>query len=345
MIDTSALSLPLLGGLFTLAALVVMFCGVKLTHKADEFASQSGIGGAITGIVLLGALTSLSGSITSVVAATRGHPELPLSNAIGGIAAQTFFLVIADLVYRRANLEHAAASVSNMISGSVLIILLAMLLMAITLPSATLFHIHPVTPALFLVYLVGLKFCAQARDEPGWAPYGTTDPDTEKTDETQDPSASTTRLLMSVIGLGVICGGAGWVIADTGLAIAAKTGVREGIVGTLMTSIVTSLPELVTTIAAVRRGALTLAVGGILGGNTFDVLFAAFADVGYTDGSIYHAAAADQVFMIHISMAMTAMLLMGLLRRERSGPANIGFESLALLVLYIGGISAVIFAF
>ncbi|MEO0393024.1 MAG: hypothetical protein AAF213_07240 [Pseudomonadota bacterium] len=48
------------------------------------------MGGAITGIVLLGALTSISGSITSVVAASRGHPELALSNAIGGIAAMIF---------------------------------------------------------------------------------------------------------------------------------------------------------------------------------------------------------------------------------------------------------------
>jgi Ca2+/Na+ antiporter len=45
--------------------------------------------------------------------------------------------------------------------------------------------------------------------------------------------------------------------------------------------VVTSLPELVTTLAAVRRGALQLAVGGIIGGNTFDTLFLTISDVGY----------------------------------------------------------------
>ena len=64
------------------------------------------------------------------------------------------------------------------------------------------------------------------------------------------------------------------------------------LVGGLFTSVVTSLPELVTVLAAVRVGALTLAVGDIVGGNTFDVLFLAAADLAYTEGSLY--AAIDQ---------------------------------------------------
>ena len=87
------------------------------------------------GAVLLGAATSLSGSVLSVTAAYRGHPELAVSNALGGIAVQTFFLAIADMVYRRANLEHAAASAPNMMQNGLLIALLALLLLAPTLPS------------------------------------------------------------------------------------------------------------------------------------------------------------------------------------------------------------------
>jgi cation:H+ antiporter len=41
----------------------------------------------------------------------------------------------------------------------------------------------------------------------------------------------------------------------------------------LITSTCTSIPELVTAVAAVRQGSLTLAVGGIVGGNAFDTLF------------------------------------------------------------------------
>ena len=59
------------------------------------------------------------------------------------------------------------------------------------------------------------------------------------------------------------------------VAIAEKTGISQTVVGGYFTAVATSIPELVTTIAAVRRGALTLAVGGIVGGNMFDMVFIA----------------------------------------------------------------------
>ena len=107
-------------------------------------------------------------------------------------------------------------------------------------------------------------------------------------------------------------------------------------VGTFPTAVVTSLPELVTSVAAVRRGALTLAVGGIIGGNAFDTIFVAFSDVAYREGSIYHAISERQLFLISLTILLTGLLLLGLLRREKHGIANIGFESFLVLVLYFG---------
>ena len=92
-----------------------------------------------------------------------------------------------------------------------------------------------------------------------------------------------------------------------------------------------------TSIAAVRQGALTLAVGDIIGGNSFDVLFIAFADFAYRDGSIYGAIAESQSFVIALTILMTGILLLGLLRREKYGIGNIGFESFLILLLYLGG--------
>jgi cation:H+ antiporter len=78
-----------------------------------------------SGGVLLGATTSLSGTVTSVATAAQGHSEFAVSNAVGGIAAQTAFLAIADILYRRANLEHAAASLTNLTQSGTLILLLS----------------------------------------------------------------------------------------------------------------------------------------------------------------------------------------------------------------------------
>ncbi|MCA9453872.1 MAG: hypothetical protein KC584_14815, partial [Nitrospira sp.] len=116
------------------------------------------------------------------------------------------------------------------------------------------------------------------------------------------------------------------------------TGLSETLVGGVFTTMSTSLPELITSLAAVRRGALTLAVGGIIGGNTFDTLLVAFSDFAYQDGSIYHAATNQQVYLIALTMLMNGILLLGLLRREEHGIGNIGFESFSILLVYLGGI-------
>jgi cation:H+ antiporter len=86
----------------------------------------------------------------------------------------------------------------------------------------------------------------------------------------------------------------------------------------------------------VRQGAQTLAVSGIIGGNAFDTLFAAVADIAYLDGSIYHAITNQQIFFITLTILLTGILLLGLLRREERGIANIGFESFLVMVLYFG---------
>ena len=104
-----------------------------------------------------------------------------------------------------------------------------------------------------------------------------------------------------------------------------------------------------TAVAAVRRGALTLAVSDIIGGNAFDTLFCGAADLAYRDGSIYHAVQGtlgrQEQFLIAVTILMTATLVLGLVRREKSGIGNIGFESIALLGIYAATIATLIFAF
>ncbi len=86
-----------------------------------------------------------------------------------------------------------------------------------------------------------------------------------------------------------------------------------------------------------RRGALQLAIGGIIGGNMFDALFIAASDVAYRNGSIYNAVSDRTMFWMALVIVMTAVLLLGLLRRERHGPGGIGWESVLLLALWGGG--------
>lgn len=321
---------------FALGAVVVFFSGLRLTGLADRLADRTGLGEAIAGAVLLGVATSLGGTIVSITAAADGFGSLAYSNSVGGIAAQTAFLAIADLAYRKANLEHAAAELASLFQAVVLIALLSLPLIAASLTEVTLFAIHPVSLMIPVIYVGAMLATRESRRSPMWHPVLTADTRKDRP-EREDATARGTSTAGMVIQFGLlmlVMGLAGWIIAKTASEITGRMAVSESLVGALATAVVTSMPELVTTIAAVRRGALQLAVGGIIGGNTFDTLFLTAADAAYRDGSLYHAAGAADMFWTVIAILMTCILLAGLILRQRVGPGRIGVESLGLIVVY-----------
>jgi len=336
---------PLLSGcIFAIATFVVAIAGTRMAKVADRIADKTGLGEAIVGAVLLGGSTSLSGIVTSVTAAASGHPNLAVSNAVGGIAAQTAFLTMADIAYRRVNLEHAAASATNLTQGALLMTLLTIPLLASTIPGVEILQIHPASIALIAAYGFGLRLVSIARSQPMWGPKQTeaTQRDTE---DAEDIEQGLRGLVTRFVFLALVTGSAGFVVAQSGVALSQQTGLSESVVGGLFAAVSTSLPELVTSVAAVRQGALMLAVGDIIGGNSFDILFLAFADFAYRDGSIYRALDRSQQFLVSLTMLMTGILLLGLLRRQRQGIARIGFESASILLIYLGGFALLFFLF
>lgn len=322
---------------FLIAAGVIAFAGTRLTLIADKIADQTGWGEALVGAILLGGATSLSGIITSVTSAWDGHASLAMSNAIGGIAAQTLFLAIADMTYKKANLEHASASFQNLMQVTLLIILLGLVLLLIVAPEISVFGIHPGSILIVVVYIAGLNMISKAGDIPMWRPRETAQtirdvPDPANTGKNAHP----VRQWMGFGLLALVVSVAGYFIARSGIVISGASGLSETFVGSLMTAVATSLPELITTLAAIRHRALTLAVGGIVGGNTFDVLFVSFSDFAYS-GSIYQAISSSEIFILALTILMSGIVLLGLLDRQQKGFAGIGWETWLLLLAFFGG--------
>lgn len=322
--------------IFFLSTIVILIAGTMLAKKADQLADITGLGEALIGAIVLGAVTSLSGSITSITAALNDHPNLAVSNAIGGIAAQTVFLSIADITYIRANLEHAAASITNIMQGILLIILLSAGVMFAFGPKIEILGVHPGSLIMIAIYIAGLSMIIKNKRKPMWNP--------KETEETVKdvPQAEYTHLslkdtLPRFIILSIIVSIAGYYIAKTGIIISVETGLSESIVGTILTAISTSLPELVVSISAVRQGALTLAVGNIIGGNTFDVLMISASDIAYR-GSIFHTFINSQYLIIALILILTSILLLGLIVREKRGVGKIGWESWLIIFTYVFGI-------
>lgn len=329
---------------FLAASAVVGVCGVWLTERAERLAYITGLGQAILGAVFLGIITSLAGTITSITSAWQGAAELAFGNAIGGIAAQTTFLVIADMLYQKANLEHAAASEENLMQGVMLVVLLAIPLLAMAGPGITVWSVDVLSFVILAAYLFGLYLLRQSHRTPMWSPRKTSATIAEKPSPPKAGLGSAgPGLWLPFLLLALAVAVSGWLIAETGIAITRQTGLTQTLVGTIFTSVVTSVPELVIAVAAVRRGALALAVGDIIGGNTFDVLFLVLSDLAYRSGSIYQAVSGTLAFWMALNILLTGILLLGLLRRERHGPVNIGFEGALVLLSYAAGVAVLFF--
>jgi cation:H+ antiporter len=338
MLDATTWPLWVQFAVFFAAAGTIGWSGTQLAGLGDRLADRTGLGEAVTGSLFLGLTTALPGLTASITAALDGRPALAISNAIGGIAIQTTFLAVGDIVFPKANLEHAAASVTNMIQTAILVILLTLVLLGLTGPEVTAGHVHPMTILLFLVVGASFWMVYQSSKEPMWHPK-----ETPRTildvPEAEHRRESLPKLLLGFLGNAIIVTCAGFLVARTTGSLADATGINETVAGGLFSGVATSLPELVTTVAAVRRGALTLAVSDIVGGNFFDVLFVFAADLAYLGGSLYHRGGVGgrEAFLTALAILLNLVLLLGLLFRQREGPANIGFESVLILLLYLCG--------
>ena len=343
ILEQEIVSLPVNILIFAGAAAVIGIFGVRMTHVARELASQSGIGEALMGTLFIGASTSLSGIIASVTAASYGHAELAVSNGLGGIAAQTVFLAVADMFYRKANLEHAAASAENLMMCAFLVTLLAILLLAFASPNMQIGTVHPASILLIVAYVFGIRILGKTHKMPMWVPKRTSDTRYEKAPDHRRTFRLSGHLWLRFFIYSIFVGMSGWVLSRTGVAIADRSGLSEGLIGGVFIAVSTSLPELVIAVTAVRLKALTLAVGDIIGGNAFDTLFVAVSDAVYVKGSIYVDISGNESFWLAVTVLMTGILLMGLLHRERHGIGNIGWESFLIALLYVGSLVFIAF--
>ena len=75
----------------------------------------------------------------------------------------------------------------------------------------------------------------------------------------------------TVVGLGIVVGGA-MMAVEGAKTIASKLGVSENIIGLTVVAIGTSLPELITSVMAAKKGETDIAVGNIVGSNIFNIL-------------------------------------------------------------------------
>ena len=118
--------------------------------------------------------------------------------------------------------------------------------------------------------------------------------------------------------------------------IAAKTGMATSFFGTLFIAAATSLPELVVSLAALRMGALDMAVGNLLGSNVFNIFILGVDDIFYREGSLFKAISPSHLLSVLVTIVMTAIVGLSLLFKPKKKQLWLfSLDTFIILLLYL----------
>lgn len=331
------LPLAVNGILFALAAAGIWIAGGRLSACADEICTRKRMGHAIMGLVFLAAATELPELATTLTAAIEQNASLVLNNMFGGITMQTVILAAADVTAVGAALTSFPRKPTPALQATLLILLLSLLLgIAMLGDLSVIAHVGLGSVLLTGAYLLVVYVLRNYDENSDWTPVALP----EEEPEAEEHAAGLLQVLsMAQLVFGffaaslviLICGIALVELAD---AIAAQTGLGTSFIGVTILAASTSLPELSTTIAAVRLGAYTMAISNIFGSNLIMLALLLPADFFYRGGPILSATDPSARFALVSGIAVSAVYLVGLLIRRKPRVLGMGADSVGVVGLY-----------
>jgi len=331
--------------LFAAAAIGVWIAGAKLSAYADEISDRKRIGKAIMGLVFLAAATELPEMVTTFTAALEGNAALVLNNMFGGITLQTAILVVADVVAVGSALTFYPRKSTSALEAALLALLLTFLL-AITLVGEVEFiwHVGIGSTAVAFAYLLSIYLLRRFDRTDGWVPVEIPEESKKQIDHIKISSLENLSYAQLVFRFGaasfviLICG---VLLVGAAETIATQSGLGSSFIGVTLLAGATSLPELSTTISAVRLGAYTMAISNIFGSNLIMLMLLLPADLLYFKGAILRSVDRTAEFALIAGILVTIVYLIGLLVRSKRRVLGMGIDSLVVLCLY--GATLIIF--
>lgn len=316
--------------LFCLA--VIGYAGYFLSRYGDIIAEKTGMSASWVGLILLATATSLPELVTGISAVTVVNaPNIAVGNALGSTVFNLAFLVILDALYPHETLYSRAAQ-GHILSAALGALLMAFAGFSLLLDHAgmspALGHVGLYTPFFALVYLVAIR--AVHRYEK------------RTLDEYTVASAERypqVTLRQAVTGYALAATAV--VVAGSWLPFVAKDlsalmGWGQSFVGTLLVAAVTSAPEIVVTITALRIGALDMAIANLLGSNLFNIIYLAVDDLFYTKGPLLANVDSSHVLTAFTAVMMGTLVIVGIIfRPQRRAVLKLTWISLGLFLLYI----------
>ncbi len=306
---------------FALSAVAVGFAGWQLARQGDRISGQTGLGGLWVGAMIVAAATSLPEVITDVSAATIDEPNLAAGDLFGSSMSNMLILAVIDLMHRRRRVLQTVSQGHGLV---------AMLAVALTVLAAAFIvtdsplrigHVGLETLVLAAVYLLGTRVVFRQEYVEALARIAA-----RAAEDSDDVEASTAdearglRMPERATALRFLAAAAVIIVAGPLLALSAEgisdqTGMEASFVGVLFLATTTSLPELISSISAVRLGSHDLAVGNLFGSNCFNMAAFVFVDFAYTEGPIFEAIEQAEIVAALVAVFLMATAMMGIIYR------------------------------
>lgn len=312
-----------------ISAAAIVLAGMLLTRNAERISASLGLSSAWAGALLLPLATSLPELVTSWRAVVIDAPDLAGGNIFGSVLFNLTLIALIDIVQgpgplvtnRKNRLAFTAILSIGMLSLSAAGIFLA-------LP----YRIGWVgidTVAILIVYLSGSTLLVRLeKSRFSSAEGGLEDPNRKK-----PPTLSLPLFYFVLAALIIIV--AGTYLTDAADAIAESTGLSKTLVGSLLLAVATSLPEVVTTVTAVRLGFVEMAVANVFGANFFNVLLLFFADLFYREGALLASLSTDNILTAGAAILLTLIALFGLVYPLRRDVLWMGWPSVSIVMIYL----------
>jgi len=314
---------------FVFCVAVIFFSGRAVAKYGDIIAIRTGLGRIWIGVVLLALVTSLPELFTGISAVTLvDAPDLTIGNLFGANAFNLFNLALLDITYRYGSLFSMASPVQRL-TGWFSMVLAAVAGVSIFISNyffdMGIGWIGWYTPVIILFYLFFMWQIFRSQQRQPARPL---------IEQPDYAGISMRRVYLYFVIAAVLIIGAGTWLAFIGKEIATITGLGESFVGTLLIGFSTTLPEITVSFAAMRLGAVDMAVANMIGSNLFNMAVIPIDDLLYAPGPVLNAVSTSHLFTAGILILMTGVFIAGLHFRPRRY-FRVSWCSLTLIALFL----------
>jgi len=249
----------------------IAFCILMLWKGADwmidgvvDLARRTGLPRIVIGATIVSLGTTTPEAFVSVMAAWMGNPGLALGNGVGSIIADTGLIFGLICTLRRIPVNRFILNRTGwaQVGAATLLVVISIVLTCTTAGDPIL---HRWVGFLFLCLLVGYLYMTYR-----WAKRGA-GIEEEGTDDSQLVNLGRSCVLIGGGLLLVIVGAR--ILIPCAICLADRMGVPEDVIAATMVALGTSLPELVTAVAAVKKGHPEIMVGNVVGADVLNCLF------------------------------------------------------------------------